>query len=216
MNCDDDDSNTDGTAGTHSDDGPVPSKDMTAGTLPAHSSLSSGSFVWRPPLRHAGSDKQACPVCFQNFSCGAGVRPDCVDRARKYVIMSHSEAKPDPRHQALALSIRLADPTSITSGSVASQGQRVGPSTPTSNGVAISVSILTSRRSPSGISKRHLPGTPTSPASSVGSIDSWSTKPSTLTTLMEPSGSTISTMDSGITPPPKLKKEYVGLGPPFD
>jgi hypothetical protein len=59
---------------------------------------------------HAGSDKQACPVCSKFFSCGVGVRSDCVDRGRKYAIMSHSEGIDDPRHMALALSIRLADP----------------------------------------------------------------------------------------------------------
>ena len=115
--CGDDSSDTDGTIYSDSDGDPEPHKGTTAVTspanvsaLPAHSSLPSDSFVWIPPFWHSGSYKQTCPACPRSFSCGAGVRPDCADRGRKHVIMSHSEGIADPRHLALALSIRLADP----------------------------------------------------------------------------------------------------------
>ena len=115
--CDDEDSDRDDTANSDSDGDPVLNKGMSVGPTPVAapaaatpSSPLADTIVWGLPFGHAGYEKQACPVCFKFFSCGANVRPDCVDRARKYAIMSHSIAKGGLRHIALAKSIAAADP----------------------------------------------------------------------------------------------------------
>ena len=54
--------------------------------------------------------RQTYPACSKPFGYGLGVRSDCADRGRRYVIMSHSQGIGDRRHLALAQSIRDSDP----------------------------------------------------------------------------------------------------------
>ena len=68
------------------------------------------NFVWQPTFHRAGALRQTCPACPSAFGCSPDTRPDCTDRGRKYVILSHANDKGDPKHLALAQSIEAADP----------------------------------------------------------------------------------------------------------
>ena len=75
------------------DSDPEPASGTTAVPSPANVSALSvpSAFVWASPFQHAGTYKQTCPACSKPFGCGLGVRSDCTDRGRRYVIMSHSQ-----------------------------------------------------------------------------------------------------------------------------
>jgi hypothetical protein len=104
-------------SGDHSSDTDSDSEEHTTYTAAPSAALSipnitdaSNKFVWQPASSRAGAIKQTCPACPSAFGCSPDTRPDCTDRGRKYVILSHAIDKGDPRHLALAQSIRAADP----------------------------------------------------------------------------------------------------------